>query len=103
MQAGGCFQAVDAESAPEYWGGAHRFAASARVAPDAKEEDAMFWHCNECGGVIDAVRPLSVCPECGTASSQFFSDSSDEESDLREFWVHAGLEQESLILDFSHA
>jgi len=63
----------------------------------------MFWHCNECGGVIDAIRPLSVCPECGTASAQFFCDSSDEESELREFWIHAGLEQQSLMLDFPRA
>ncbi len=65
----------------------------------------MFWQCNECGGLIDAVPRVSVCPECGTASSQILpaTASSSDLSELRNQWVYAGMEQEGLLLDFSHA
>lgn len=62
----------------------------------------MFWQCSECGGRIDAVARVSVCPECGTASSQLLSSkpSDTEVSELREYWLYAGMEQEGPLLDF---
>jgi predicted nucleic acid-binding Zn-ribbon protein len=68
----------------------------------------MFWQCSECGGRIDAVPRVSVCPECGTASDQIVADTSPESdlSDLREYWVQTGMAQEAPVLGFeevSHA
>ena len=63
----------------------------------------MFWQCNECGGLLDAVPRASVCPECGTASSQITrtADPDSDLSELRELWVHIGMEQDSPLLDFA--
>ena len=38
----------------------------------------MFWQCSECGGLIDAVPRVFVCPECGTASSQIVAETSHD-------------------------
>jgi hypothetical protein len=68
----------------------------------AKEGMTMFWQCNECGGLIDAVPRVSVCPECGTASSQIVAETSQNSdfSELREYWVQAGMAQERPVLTF---
>lgn len=65
----------------------------------------MFWRCSECGGLIDAVLRVSVCPECGTASSQIMEDvsPSSDFSELREYWVQAGMAQEALFFDYEEA
>jgi len=62
----------------------------------------MFWQCSECGGLIDAVPRISVCPECGTASSQIVAETSHDSdlSELREYWVHVGMAQDSPVLSF---
>jgi len=62
----------------------------------------MFWQCSECGALIEEVPRPSVCPECGTASSQIVVDTSAESdfSELREYWVHAGMAQEAPVLTF---
>lgn len=62
----------------------------------------MFWQCSECGGLIDAVPRVSVCPECGTASSQIVAGTSAESdlSELREYWVQVGMAQEAPVLTF---
>lgn len=64
----------------------------------------MFFECNECGGLIDAAPRVSVCPECGTASSQILPTSawSSDLSELRDYWIQAGMEQERPLLDFAH-
>jgi rubredoxin len=63
----------------------------------------MFWQCNECGGLLDAVPRSSVCPECGTASSQIMraADPDSDLSELRDLWVHIGMAQDAPLLDFS--
>lgn len=63
----------------------------------------MFWQCNECGGLLDAVPRASVCPECGTASSQITRAAEPEGdlSELRDLWVHIGMAQDGPLLDFS--
>lgn len=65
----------------------------------------MFWQCSECGGLTDAAPRMSVCPECGTASSQILpvAELGSDFSELRDLWVHLGMEQEGPLLDFSHA
>lgn len=62
----------------------------------------MFWQCSECGGLIDAAPRRSVCPECGTASSELMpsSESFSDFSELRDFWVQFGMAQERPLLDF---
>jgi len=65
----------------------------------------MFWECSECGGLTEAAPKGSVCPTCGTASSQIVpvSSTSWDLSELRDHWVYAGMEQEAPILDFPRA
>lgn len=65
----------------------------------------MFWQCSECGGLIDAVPRMSVCPECGTACSQFLPDPTSgwDLSELRDHWLYTGMEQQGPLLDFTHA
>ena len=62
----------------------------------------MFWQCSECGGLIDAVPRVSVCPECGMASSQIVAEQSYDAdlSGLREYWLHTGMTQEGPVLAF---
>ena len=62
----------------------------------------MFWQCSECGGLIDAAPRRSVCPECGTASTEFVSspESVSDFCELRDFWVQVGMAQERPLLDF---
>ena len=62
----------------------------------------MFWQCSECGGLIDAVPRISVCPECGTAGAHIMADTPHDVdlSELREYWVHAGMAQEAPFLSF---
>jgi predicted nucleic acid-binding Zn-ribbon protein len=66
---------------------------------------AMYWQCSECGGLTDAVPRLSVCPECGTASSAIVAEEppSSDFSELREYWVQAGMAQEAPFLDYDEA
>jgi hypothetical protein len=68
----------------------------------------MFWQCSECGGLIDAVPRVFVCPECGTASSQIVAETSHDAElfEPREYWVHTGMVREAPLLSFeevSHA
>lgn len=65
----------------------------------------MFWQCGECGGLIDAVPRVSVCPECGTASAQFLptDELPMDLTDLREFWVSVGMEQRHLLTECGNA